>query len=268
MPFQMPAAPSLRTLHGSAAVLHAGLAIFIIVWASAQDAWRNGNAPLIRSSAAEADEDDMAFYKPVAKHVGDMPTVPLIAAMAVLTAVAHAAYTAGAGPDGFLTKWMAAGHNPGRFVEYAVTATIMTLVVAALSGVRDVGALTMLSVASVATMICGAAAEKSVANGQPWQPILWGVALLLFAATWGVIGAGFFTVLEDAEDEAPSWLPAIYWSQFALFCVFPIIAFLYARGKISFTVCERAYVGASLSAKAVLTILIASAFVAATVAET
>ena len=255
---------SLAKWHSVAAGLHGVLFAVVVIWFTVNGTWAAGDVPLSRPSATGYKEGDMAFYEPSVASAGNLPGVPLLAAICCITCLAHVGYARSAkqGSAGRYGAWARLGHNPVRYIEYGVTASLMVLIIASLSGVRDVGALLMLLVATMATMAFGAMGERAFAL-QVGQPRLaWAGGLVLQAAVWAVIAYAFFTTTSELDDE-PDWLPLIFWTQLACFCVFPLIQMLYTTGSITFGTAEKAYVLASFSAKTVLAVLLLSAFVVA-----
>lgn len=244
-----------------AAALHSILALLIIVWFSTNHSWHNGDLPIVRLSAKQIKDGEMAGYTPTTEKIGTLPSVPLVLTFTIITALAHFAYAHAhktqRGLFGVLNDPVV--NSLPRYIEYAITATIMIIIIACISGVRELSALLLIGLASVATMAAGARAETTFqAGGNPWVPMWIGVAF--FVASWVVIGWNFYNTTSDAP-EAPSWLPAIFWSQLALFLTFPIITYLLLSNRVTTSYANTLFAGASFTTKAVLALLIVSAFV-------
>ena len=144
------------------------------------------------------------------------------------------------------------GTNGLRYIEYGVTASLMTVIIASLSGVRDLTSVAGLVVMTCILMGLGSSVERSMAAshkaGKPFKgwfsfPVISSWAL--FLAIWGTIIYTFLTVTSTV-DGTPDWLPAIVFTEFALFAVFGVILMLYGGGS-SFAVTEKRFIGASFA---------------------
>ena len=253
----------LALLHGGACALHFVLFLVVVVWFSVNDTWDAGNVKLSRPSAKNYEDGDMAFYEPGVETSGTFPGVPLLAVICGVTFVAHAFYaysSKGGVSSSMMGQWMKQKYNPARYLEYGVSASLMILIIASLSGVRDFGALGMMFVATAVTMLFGYLAEKTFARktGSPWLAFGGGAALTL--SVWCAIAYAFFSTTSEV-DETPDWLPAIFWTQLICFTLFPVVSALYATNKLSFERAEASYVGLSFTSKLVLAVILLFAFV-------
>lgn len=247
----------LRKMNLGAAVLHLILGIIIVVLFTQKNAWGAGDVPIHRVSARRADETSRMFYETETEEVGVLPNVALLLVICIVTSLAHAFYYLWGGYD----RTTRNGSNPARYAEYAVSATLMTLVIASFSGVRDATSLLLLAVATVVMMGLGAAVEKTASRNQkPSWPVLGG-AWLLFAGIWASIIYSFISTVSDAED-APGWLPAIVFTEMSIFALFGLLALAYIykwRLFGDFGNVEKGFIVLSFTAKAFLVLLLTSA---------
>ena len=237
-------------------MLHLLLGAVIVGFFTWKDAWGNGDVPIHRVSARRANDETRMFYETETEDVGTLPNVSLLLAICVITCLAHLFYYFWGGYD-VMTR---AGSNPVRYAEYGLSATLMTLVIASFSGVRDVTTLLLLAVATVVMMGLGASIEKVAARGdKPSLPVLSG-AWLLFAGVWAAIIYSFVSTVSDAE-EAPDWLPAIVFTEMVVFALFGLLSLAYVyKWKVfnNFATVEKGYLVLSFTAKAFLVLLLTS----------
>ena len=79
------------------------------------------------------------------------------------------------------------GQNKYRWIEYAISATIMLVIIALSSGVSDANSLFVLSTISVCVMLLGHLVEKYMATDMDTAQLATLVAWLLFLAAWSFI---------------------------------------------------------------------------------
>lgn len=248
---------TLKNMNRGAAVLHFVLGAIIVVFFTMKDAWHNGDVPIHRVSAKRADESTRMFYEAETEEIGVLPNVALLLAICIVTSLAHVFYSMWGRYDGMTM----AGTNPMRYAEYGVSATLMTLVIASFSGVRDVTGLLLLAVMTVVLMGLGAVVEKTASKGgtQSW-PVLGG-AWLLFAGVWAAIIYSFISTVSDSE-EAPDWLPAIVFFEMGIFALFGLLSLAYVyKWNVfgNFATVEKGFLVLSFTAKAFLVLLLTSA---------
>jgi len=194
--------------------------------------------------------------EPAAKNLFTLPFGILVGAFLLISAVAHGLiYLSGEKYVNDLKK----GINKFRWFEYALSSSIMIVLIATLFGVYDIGSLILIFLVNAAMNLFGldmellnAGAEKGKVN---WGPFIWGSVAGL--APWIVIlfymfGSGNF-------DQTPWFVWAIVGTYFVAFNTFPINMILqYKRiGKWKdYLYGERAYIILSLAAKSILAWLV------------
>ena len=193
----------------------------------------------------------------------------LVLAFFGFTVFFHLLYANNAGPGGWYTRFIAEGHNPVRFLEYAISAGIMTLIICAISGVREVNGTwaVVLSIASV--MLQGAIVERQLFLGalgdkQTVRYATYGGWLLLLAA-WVPIGFTLSNVIKDIRnvneeyrDFVPNWIPIFTFVQLFQFAAFGFVQLKQVRPYLKglalppYESIERSYIINSFTTKLVL----------------
>lgn len=205
--------------------------------------------------------------KPVAKNAGLIPVAALVLGFLGATFAAHAAYATGCTQDGWYTRAVQAGGMPARWMEYAITASIMAVAIAALSGARDLTTLLCVAGFTAITMSMGAIVEANLKRadlskkGKRKACILpSAIGWASMAAVWSIIGVHFFRNIRRArqsEDpdaaKPPKWITAIFWTQLALFSSFGVIQAVHViKQPTSYKAIDAAYIAASFTAKTAL----------------
>lgn len=160
--------------------------------------------------------------------------------------------------------------NRLRWYEYSATASVMTWVIAQLSGVTDVHVLFLLVVMNVitqlgggllvellwrdkirfkSTIVTGNAAELDNHN----RFIAWGsiLSIAAFLASWLVISCHFFANVSRASD-SPAWIAVIVPVLFAFYVLFAVYLFVGLRYVKNPTTYEVGWVVLSLLSKTFL----------------
>jgi hypothetical protein len=159
--------------------------------------------------------------------------------------------------------YIARNQNPFRWIEYSLSASLMRVMIAQLSGVTDIHLLFMVFSASATTMLVGGllhesvnAEARAVADGtsakrQNWLPFV--LAWIPHLSSWLVIFSYFLKAV--AEADPPNFVWAIVFILFALDGTFAILFWL-QWAKIGpfrdYVVGEKGFILLSFTAKALL----------------
>lgn len=146
---------------------------------------------------------------------------------------------------------LAAGRNDARWVEYSVSASVMVVLIAMLTGISDIAALLAIFGANAAMIFFGLIQERYERPGGSLLPFWLGS--LIGAIPW--IAIGVYLVSPGSAAEPPGFVYGIYVSLFLFFNVFALNMWLQyrARGRwADYLYGERAYVLLSLVAKSAL----------------
>jgi hypothetical protein len=188
--------------------------------------------------------------------VWEYPLGPAVAVFSFLSAVFHLIVATPPGVSVYRRE-LELGRNRFRWVEYAMSATLMIVIIATITGITEMAALVAIAAANIAMILFGWVMEMVNRPGEPvwWAPFWFGC--IAGAAPWIAIAAtiAYNTTSVDGADGPPTFVYGILVSIFLLFNVFAINQWLQYRrvGKWSdYLVGERTYMVLSLVAKTAL----------------
>ena len=234
---------ALATLHASQFIIMLGLSL-------AQDPMASW--PVV-SSYLTFDTTSRELM-PAARTLFDLPIGPAVASFFAMSAVAHLVVAVPA--RGWYERRLARHQNPARWVEYAFSSSVMIVVIAGLTGIREVGTLIAVAGTNAAMILFGWSMEAANEDRDPPQWLHYIFGCVVGAVPWLVIGTALITGI-TAPDAAPipGFVIAIYVSLFVSFNVFALnMVFQVARvGRWrDYLYGERAYMFLSLFAKTLL----------------
>jgi len=154
--------------------------------------------------------------------------------------------------------------NPGRWVEYFFSASIMQAVLLVMTGYTDVWVLSMSAVLMAITQVFGHTTEQFLyyADKAPlelhfterWQFFFAGV--VSFSPPWVAIYYSFLWSINNSDPGPPEWVKALIWTLVLTFASFAFVMVYYIRNYrekfISFK-SERVYCVLSIFSKTLLT---------------
>lgn len=178
----------------------------------------------------------------------DIRFAPFVALFLFLAAADHL-LMATPPVNGWYEGQLRRGRNPARWIEYSVSASVMVVLIAMLTGISDIAALVAIFGANAAMILFGLLMERQDREGDvDWLPFWLGC--VVGAVPWIAIACYLF-----GGGEAPTFVYAIFVSLFLLFNVFAVNMALHFRrpgpwrdGVFS----EKAYILTSLVAKSAL----------------
>jgi hypothetical protein len=190
--------------------------------------------------------------EPVAKLFYELPLGPAVAIFLLLSAIAHF-YLGTIGYEGYIQK-LEQRRNPIRFYEYALSSSLMIVLIGMLAGVWDLGAILVMFGLNAMMNLFGLLME-SLNQGRDkldWSPFTFGSIAGIIP--WLVIFIYFFgSVSGDAKP--PAFVYAIIPTLFVFFNTFAVNMYLQYK-KIGpwkdYLYGERAFIVLSLVAKTVL----------------
>ena len=189
----------------------------------------------------------------------DLPFGILVASFLFISAVAHALISI---PKKTNEKYYAdleKGINQFRWFEYAISSSIMIVLISTLFGIYDIASLVLIFIVNATMNLFGLVMEQMNSgkskNDIIWGPFIWGsiagiapwIAILLY-----MFGNGNF-------DQVPWFVWAIVGSYFVAFNTFPVNMILQYKkvGKWeNYIYGERIYIVLSLVAKSILAWLV------------
>lgn len=232
----------LRVLNLSAAVLHVAQAVAVLVLAT--------NFALPVTASYLAGPPGTTPQEPTV--LFDLSTGLAVAAFLALSAVAHLVVS---------TVWwrgyvadLSRGINRARWVEYALSSSLMMVVIAQLVGIADVTALLAIVGVNASMILFGWLQEKYEEPGSGgWLPF--GFGCIAGAVPW--IAVVIYVIAPQSPSDAtpPGFVYAIVVSLFVFFNIFALNQWLQyrARGRwADYLFGEYAYIALSLVAKSLL----------------
>ncbi len=180
----------------------------------------------------------------------EYPLGPAVALFSLLSAAFHLLIVSPWGWHRYCGE-LRHGQNRFRWVEYSLSASLMIVLIAGLTGISDVAALLALFGVNAAMILFGWEMETRNEPGRAvdWAPFVFGS--IAGAVPWIAIG----TYLIGAGDAVPSFVYGIFVSIFLLFNCFAVNQWLQYR-QIGpwrrYLFGERCYVWLSLTAKSAL----------------
>ncbi|MEO8639640.1 MAG: heliorhodopsin HeR [Chloroflexota bacterium] len=184
----------------------------------------------------------------------ELPIGPAVAAFFAMSAVAHFAVAFPA--RGWYERRLARHQNPARWIEYAFSSSVMIVVIAMLTGVREVGTLIAVVGANAAMNLFGWSMEAANEGRDGPQWLHYAFGCFAGIVPWLVITVALLTGL-TAPDAAPipGFVIAIYVSLFVSFNIFAFNMLFHFRqiGRWrDYLYGERTYMLLSLFAKTLL----------------
>jgi hypothetical protein len=189
----------------------------------------------------------------------EMPFLPMTASFLLLSAIFHflIAYP-------FKKKYRAGlrvGINQFRWYEYALSSSLMIVLISALFGVRDIAVFALIALSNAAMNLFGLdmellnQGETKVGKKVNWLPFIFGTIIGL--APW--LAIAFYIGVNPNLDAVPVFVWAILATYFIAFNTFPVNMILQYLGLGKFKDYlhgERGYIVLSLVAKTLLTWLV------------
>ena len=193
------------------------------------------------------------------KMLFDLPFGILVASFLFISAAAHALISIPKKTNEKYNADLEKGINQFRWFEYAISSSIMIVLISTLFGIYDIASLVLIFIVNATMNLFGLVMEQMNSgkskNDIIWGPFIWGsiagiapwIAILLY-----MFGNGNF-------DQVPWFVWAIVGSYFVAFNTFPVNMILQYKkvGKWeNYIYGERIYIVLSLVAKSILAWLV------------
>jgi len=181
----------------------------------------------------------------------DLPIGPSVAAFLFISALAHLTITL-PGVFGWYTRNLARQRNDARWIEYSLSASLMIVLIAMLTGIGDVAALIALFGVNASMILFGLIQEHYASPGSGDLLPFW-LGCIAGVVPW--IAIGVYLVSPGADASPPGFVYGIFFSLFIFFNVFALNMWLQYRrvGRWrDYMFGERAYIILSLTAKSAL----------------
>jgi hypothetical protein len=191
---------------------------------------------------------------PAQRTAFELPIGPAVALFFLVSALAHFLLAFPA------RRWyeasLARGQNPARWLEYAVSSSVMIVVIATLAGVQELGTLVALFGANAAMNLFGWSMEAANEGRERPQWLHYVFGCFAGAIPWVVIAIALLTAATaPGAAPIPGFVIAIFVSLFLFFNIFAINMVLQYRrvgAWRDYLYGERAYMLLSLVAKTLL----------------
>jgi hypothetical protein len=241
---------SLNRWNTSLALLHLVQGLAILALSFARDPIVS--APVVSSYLAF--DPATSTLVPAQRALFDLPIGPAVATFFFLSAIAHGllAFPARAWYEDRLAR----GQNPARWIEYALSSSVMIVVIAELSGIQEIGTLVAIFGINAAMNLFGWSMEAANEGRTRTQWLHYVFGCIAGIVPWLVISIALWTAATAPGAAAiPGFVIVIFVSLFITFNVFAINMVLQYRkvGRWSdYLYGERAYMLLSLVAKSLL----------------
>jgi len=190
-----------------------------------------------------------------------LPFFVLVASFLLISALAHALISLPKKINTMYNNDLAKGINRLRWFEYALSSSVMIVLISYLFGIWDVASLALIFLVNASMNLFGLVMEQLNSGKEKgdinWGPFIWGTIAGL--APWIAIILYMTGASAEATAQTPWFVWAIVGSYFVAFNTFPINMILqYLRkGKwANYMYGERGYIILSLVAKTVLAWLV------------
>jgi len=190
---------------------------------------------------------------PVMETWGEIPLAPLVALFLLISAIAHFTL-ATVGYKWYVSK-LKTHMNPARWYEYSLSASLMIVIIAMITGIYDIGVLVAIFALTGVMNLCGLLMELHNQTTEKTNWTAYIIGCIAGIVPWIVVGIAFFGAFAASEGEMPSFVVGIYFSIAFFFNLFAInMALQYKKiGKWKdYLYGERMYIILSLVAKSAL----------------
>jgi len=189
----------------------------------------------------------------------ELPFLPLTASFLLISGIFHF-IIAFPYKDKYVSD-LKKGINKLRWYEYAISSSLMIVLISSLFGVRDVAVFVLIALANAAMNLFGLdmellnSGEKKTEKKTNWLPFIFGSVIGI--APW--LAIVFYIGVNPNLDAVPGFVWAILVTYFLAFNTFPVNMYLQYKGIGKFKnylYGERGYIVLSLVAKTILTWLV------------
>jgi hypothetical protein len=184
---------------------------------------------------------------------GEIPLAPLVALFLLISAIAHF-FIASVGYKWYV-KNLNNHINPARWYEYSISASVMIVVIAMLTGIYDIGVLLAIFGLTGIMNLMGLMMETHNQTTKKTRWISYNIGCIAGVIPWIVIGIAFFGAFVASNGEMPNFVIGIYFSLAVFFNLFAVNMVLQYKkiGKWKdYLYGERMYIILSLVAKSAL----------------
>jgi len=229
----------LRTYNWVMGGLHAIQGVLVLILAT--DFTLPVMARFLQGPPGTTDTDSVVLF--------DLSVAGGVAAFLFLSAIFH--FVVASVGAGRYRDQLARGQNQFRWIEYALSSSLMIVLIAMLTGINDVAALIALFGVNAGMIFFGSVQERYEEPGGSLWPFWLGT--VLGVVPW--IAIGIYLVSPGSSAQPPGFVYGIFFSLFVFFNTFAIVQLVqYKRvGRFkNYLTGERTYILLSLLAKTAL----------------
>jgi hypothetical protein len=195
---------------------------------------------------------------PIQETIWNVPLGPMVASFLFVSAIAHFSVSS---PQGYpwYVRNLKKGINYARWFEYAISSSIMIVIIAMLCGIFELSSVILIFALNATMNLFGLMMElhNQTTKKTDWTSYIMGC----FAGIvpWIVVGIYFFAAIVPYGADVPTFVYAIYFILAAFFFVFAINMVMQYRRKgkwADYLYGERVYIILSLTAKSALAWLV------------
>jgi hypothetical protein len=190
-----------------------------------------------------------------------LPFFVLVASFLLISALAHGLISIPKKINTMYNEDLSKGINKLRWFEYALSSSVMIVLISYLFGIWDVASLSLIFIVNASMNLFGLVMEQlnsgKTKENINWGPFIWGTIAGL--APWIAIIFYMTGASPEATAQTPWFVWAIVGSYFVAFNTFPVNMVLQylQKGKfMNYLYGERGYIVLSLVAKTVLAWLV------------
>jgi hypothetical protein len=191
---------------------------------------------------------------PATRTLFDLPIGPMVALFFFMSAIAH--FLVAFPARGWYERSLARGQNPARWVEYALSSSVMIVVIAELSVIQEIGTLVAVFGINAAMNLFGWSMEAGNEGRTKVQWLHYVFGCIAGIVPWIVITIALWTAATEPGAAAiPTFVWVIFVSLFISFNIFAFNMILQYRktGRwADYLYGERVYMLLSLIAKTIL----------------
>jgi len=259
----------LSTWNWSAAVTHLVVAIAVIIYYVVKKGDINFNTTLYNIHITDFNVDNpnssIVTTTPALDVTGITMKV-LVIVYFIFTVLFHTLYATDFFGSGIYTRSIASMNQYWRWIEYSISSSIMTFLIAIICGVKSLDAVILLVVMNIGIMLCGQISEAVITkpNGKPIALVAVLIGWILLLAVFAILFKNFFMGLADADTngfKVPTFVYFIIFPLFVWYALFGFVNLWWILGKEhtiqKYLKIEKAYIILSFLSKLNLGIFVA-----------
>jgi len=185
--------------------------------------------------------------------IANLPLQPMVASFLFASAIAH--FSLSTYGYAWYVDNLKKGMNPARWYEYAISSSIMIVIIAQLCGIFELSSLLLIFGLNATMNLFGLMMEKhnQTTKTTDWTAFIFGCFAGIIP--WIVVGIYFFGAILQDPANVPTFVYAIFFVLAAFFNVFAMNMVLQYRKKgrwADYLYGEKVYIILSLTAKSAL----------------